>query len=47
MDEQKKEITTIDRIKDIQIDLTHMKWRLDAIYALIYKIEKDGLKVKK
>jgi len=47
MTEEKKEITMIDRIKDLQIDLKHMKWRLDSIYGLIYKIEKDGLKVKR
>ena len=42
-----KERTTDDRLFEIQADLKHMKMRIDQIYGLIYKIEKDGLKVRK
>ncbi len=40
-------ITVEDRIKDIQIDLKHMKIKLDLAAYYIQKINKDGLKVKK
>ncbi len=39
-------ITTEDRIKDMQIDLKHMKGRVDLITFYIQKINKDGLKIK-
>ena len=41
------EITLEDRVKDIQIDLKHMKNKLDIATFYIQKISKDGLKVKK
>lgn len=39
-------ITMGDRIKDLQIDLKHMKGKLDMIAFYIQKINKDGLKVE-
>ena len=42
-----KERTAKDRLFEIQADLKHMKMRIDQMYGLIYKIEKDGLKVRK
>jgi len=42
-----KERTTKDRLFEIQADLKHMKMRFDQIYVLIYKIGKDGIKVRK
>ena len=40
------EITLEDRVKDIQIDLKHMKVKLDLMAFYFQKINKDGLKVK-
>ena len=42
-----KERTTKDRLFEIQADLKHMKMRLDQMYGLVYKIQKEGLKVKR
>ena len=42
-----KERTTKDRLFEIQADLKHMKMRIDQMYGLVYKIQKDGLKVRK
>ena len=39
-------ITTEDRIKDIQIDLKHMKTKLDIIVYYMQQINKKGLKIK-
>lgn len=36
-----------DRLFEIQTDLKHTKMRIDQIYGLLYKIERDGLKVRK
>ena len=39
-------ITTDERLRDMQIDLRHMKTKLDYITFFMQKIDKDGLKVK-
>ncbi len=39
-------ITIEDRVKDIQIDLKHMKGKLDVIAYYIQQIDKKGLKIK-
>jgi len=44
---EKKERTTKERLFEIQADVKHMKMRIDQMWYLIYKIEKEGLKVKK
>lgn len=38
--------TKAERLQDIQLDLQHIKHRIDIICAIAQKIEKDGLKVK-
>ncbi len=40
------EIGLEERVQDMQINLKHMKTKLDAIAFYIQKIEKWGLKVK-
>jgi len=44
---ESKERATKDRLFEIQADLKHMKMRIDQMYGLVYKIEKDGIKVRK
>ena len=39
-------ITLEDRVKDLQIDLRHIKSRIDLLVFFVQKIEKNGLKVK-
>ena len=40
-------ITTEDRIKNIEIDLKHIKGRMDLIAFYMQKIDKKGIKVMK
>ena len=42
----KKKITTDDRVKDIQIDLKHMKGKLDIIAYYMQQIDKKGIKIQ-
>ncbi len=42
----KNKITTEDRLKDLQIDLKHMKTKLDVIAYYMQQIDKNGLKIK-
>ncbi len=42
----KKKITMEDRIKDLQIDLKHMKSKLDVVTYYLQQIDKKGLKIK-
>ena len=42
----KNKITTEDRVKDLQIDLKHMKTKLDVIAYYMQQIDKNGLKIK-
>ncbi len=39
-------ITIENRVKDLQIDLKHMKGKLDIIAYYIQQIDKKGLKIK-
>ncbi len=39
-------ITIENRVKDLQIDIKHMKSKLDAIAYYIQQIDKNGLKIK-
>ena len=41
-----KEISSEDRVKDMQRDLVHIKGKIDLIVYYIQKIEREGLKVK-
>ena len=40
-------ITLEDRVQDMQINLRHIKGRMDQLTYFIQKIEKNGLKIKK
>ncbi len=42
----KNKITTEDRVKDLQIDLKHMKTKLDMVVYYMQQIDKKGLKIK-
>jgi len=39
-------ITLEDRVRDMQIDLKHMKSKLDLVVFFLQKMDKNGLKVK-
>ncbi len=39
-------ITIDDRIKDLQIDLKHMKGKLDLIAYYMQQIDKKGIKIQ-
>ena len=39
-------ITIENRVKDLQIDLKHMKGKLDVIAYYMQQIDKKGLKIK-
>ena len=39
-------ISIEDRVKDLQIDLKHMKSKLDVIAYYMQQIDKNGLKIK-
>ena len=39
-------ITIENRVKDLQIDLKHMKGKLDVIAYYVQQIDKKGLKIK-
>ncbi len=39
-------ITTNDRVKDLQIDLKHMKGKLNLVAYYMQQIDKKGIKIK-
>ncbi len=39
-------ITIENRVKDLQIDIKHMKGKLDLIAYYMQQIDKNGLKIK-
>lgn len=43
---KEKTVSLENRVQNMQIDLKHMKGKVDVIAYFLQKIEKEGLKIK-